>query len=304
MQTKLIIEQHIHGAFGVDFNKSNVDEIIYLSRELLTLGIGGFFPTLVTDNIETLKKQIETIKQASTEQDGTGAKILGIHLEANFINPEKKGIHNPEHFLALSKENYKKIEDDFIKIVTLAPELDIDLTDYLKNKGVKIQAGHCIGGDLDKCDGVTHLFNAMTPISHRGKSCALSGLINDNLYTEIIADGIHLSDDILRLIFKCKPSDKIILISDSLPVTKSDLKETVFADETIYFDGIRATSKEGTLAGSTMLIPDIIKLLGNKNIFTPQFINNIYNYHGISLEGQLEWDDDYNVVSVTKPFWQ
>ena len=86
-------------------------------------------------------------------------------------------------------------------------------------------------------------------------------MINDNIYTEIIADGVHVSDEALKLVFKTKPQDKIILISDSLPITKSNLTEMLFADEKVYYDGIKATSKEGTLAGSTALLPDVIKRL-------------------------------------------
>ena len=269
MKTKLIIEPHIHGAFGIDFNKANVRDILFVAKELLNIGVGGFFPTLVTDSFDNIKRQIEIIKQAHSEETYDCAKILGIHLEGNFINPEKKGIHNEKHFKKLTVKNYQRIEDDFIRIVTLAPELDVDLIDYLKEKKVIIQAGHCIGGDLSKCDGVTHLFNAMKGITHRDSSTALSALLNDNIYTEIIADGIHLSDDILHLVFKTKPIDKIILISDALPITYSELKKTVFADETIFYDGMRATSKDGTIAGSTTLIPEIIKILKEKELFDP-----------------------------------
>ena len=228
------------------------------------------------------------------------AKILGIHLEGIFLNPEKKGIHNPEHFLKLTPENYKLIEDDFIKIITLAPELDEGLLDYLSDKNIKIQAGHCIGGNLSKCTGATHLFNAMSGIAHRGSSTTLSALINDNIYTEIIADGIHISDDALKLVFKTKPQDKILLISDSLPITKSNLKEMIFADEKVYYDGIKATSKEGAIAGSTTLIPDIIKRLAKVNLFNPEYINNPYNYHNIDIEGFIEWDNDWNIIRIQK----
>ena len=299
MKTKLIIEQHIHGCFGVDFNKAGVNDIVEVSQELLPRGIGGFFPTLVTDSIENIKRQIEVIKEASAKQTGACAKILGIHLEGNFINPEKKGIHNPKHFLELTKENYEKIDDDFIKIITLAPELDVNLIDHLKTKDIKIQAGHCVGSDLSKCDGVTHLFNAMSGISHRGNSTSVSALVNDNLYTEVIADGVHLSDDILNLTFRTKPDDKILLVSDALPVTYSDIAETFFADEKIYYDGIKATSKDGTLAGSTTLVPDIVKILGEKKMFKPQYIDNPYNYHKLNLDGSIEWDKDFNIVSIS-----
>ena len=308
MKTKLLIEQHFHGCFGVDFNTATVDEVLFLSKEILKYGIGGIFPTIVTDSIENTKKAITTIKEASKLQTTGMAKILGIHLEGIFLNPEKKGIHNPKHFLKPTVENYKLIEDDFIKIVTLAPEFDNGLINYLEEKNIKVQAGHCVGSDLDKCDGVTHMFNAMSGISHRGGSTSLSALINDDIYAEVIADGIHVSDDALKLLFKTKPQNKIILISDCLPCTKVDVKNDIFefefADEKIYYNGIKATSKEGTLAGSTVLLPDIIKRLAKIKMFNPQFIENSYIYHNIKLDGHIEWDEDFNILSIQIPSFE
>lgn len=298
MKTKLLIEEHFHGCFGIDFNKATVDNILYLSKEILKYGIGGIFPTIVTDNIENTKHAISVIKKAAELQTFDMAKILGIHLEGIFLNPEKKGIHNSDHFLTPTIENYKLIEDDFIKIVTLAPELDKGLINYLREKNIKVHAGHCTGGNLKNCTGVTHLFNAMSAISHRGESTSLSALIDDNIYTEIIADGVHTSDDALRLVFKAKPADKIILISDCLPCTKSNLTEIVFADEKVYYDGTKATSKEGTLAGSTSLLPDIIKRLASIGLFNPEFINNPYKYHNIDLNGFIEWDENWDITNI------
>lgn len=300
MKTRLLIEQHMHGAFGFDFNKASVEEMIFVSKELLKLGIGGYFPTLVTDSVENIIRQTHIIKEASSLLSKDCAEILGIHLEGIFINVEKKGIHNYEHFLPLTQENFEQLEDDFIKIVTLAPELDEGLLDYLSSKDIKIQAGHCVGSNLDDCSGVTHLFNAMKGISHRGSSTALSALIQDRLYTEIIADGVHLSDDIIKLVFKSKPVNRIILISDALPITYSSKKAAVFADEKIYYDGIKATSANGTIAGSTTLLDKIVKILAKKDLFTVQLINNVYDYHNIELDGEIEWDENFNIVHVRK----
>ena len=294
MKTLPIIEQHFHGAYGVDFNKAGVNEIVELSFKLRQIGIAGFFPTLVTDSVENTIKQITVIKEASRKCEG----ILGIHLEGIFLNPEKKGIHNEKHFLPLTVENYRKLEDDFIKIVTLAPELDEGLIMYLKEKGVKVQAGHCVGWGSDKLkpDASTHTFNAMSGITHRGISTALSALIDDEVYTEVIADGIHVSDDALKLLFKAKPQDKIILVSDALPITYSNDSETIFADSKIFYDGNKATSADGTIAGSTKLLPEIIKILANKGIFNPQYLENVYTYHGIEPKGEIEWDDEWNII--------
>ena len=347
MQTKLIIEQHFHGCFGIDFNKASVDDVLYLSKEILKYGIGGIFPTLVTDSVENIKKATAVIKEASQKQTSDMAKILGIHLEGIFINPEKKGIHNPKHFLAPTIENYKLVEDDFIKIVTLAPEMinshrpvvgegrgvnvlpEKNLISYLRSKNIKVQAGHCVGGDLTGCTGVTHLFNAMSGVAHRGETTALSALVDDNIYTEIIGDGIHVSDKALELVFKSKPLDKIILISDSLPCTNyscplregkqllasdkdvgAGCYEFTFADEKVYYDGIKATSKEGTIAGSTTMIPKIIKRLMNTIFRTStlsttdrekmlsQLVLTPYSYHNIDLDGSIEWDENFNIAKV------
>lgn len=313
MQTKLIIEQHFHGCFGIDFNKATVEDVLYLSKEILKYGIGGIFPTLVTDSVENIKRATSVIKEAASRQTAGMAKILGIHLEGIFINPEKKGIHNPVHFMLPTIENYKLVEDDFIKIVTLAPELvpganrqigeeANSLISYLRSKNVKVQAGHCVGGDLTGCTGATHLFNAMSGVAHRGETTALSALVEDEIYTEIIGDGIHVSDKALELVFKAKPIDKVLLISDSLPITCSDLKEMVFADEKVYYDGVKATSKEGTIAGSTTMIPKIIKRLKNVGLVDEkqisQLIQNTYDYHNIDLKGYIEWDKNCDIITV------
>ena len=277
MSKPLLLEQHIHGAYGIDFNTCSVNDVLFVADKLLEHGIGAFFPTLVTDSIENIKRQISIIKEASKKNN----RILGIHLEGIFINPEKKGIHNPEHFLPLTVDNYKLIEDDFIKIVTLAPELDEGLIEYLKSKGVKVQAGHCTG--WGNVDGVTHTLNAMAGISHRSESTALKALIEDDVYIEVIADGVHISDDALRLIFKTKPIDKIILISDALPITNSGIKETVFADSKIFYDGIKATSANGTIAGSTTLLDGMIERLKKLDLYNPILLENAWKYHNIKF---------------------
>mgnify|MGYP001805805643 CR=1 FL=1 len=306
-KSKLLVEQHFHGCYGIDFSVCDSKDVLFLAKKLLTHGIGGFYPTLVTDSVENIKRQIEQIKIAKSQQTTEMAEILGIHLEGIFINPDKKGIHDEKLFLKPTIENYKLIEDDFIKIVTLAPELDESggLRNYLTLKGVKVQAGHCTGSDLKNCHGVTHLFNAMEGISHRQSSTALSALINDKIYTEVIADGIHLSDDILELIFKVKPEDKIILISDSLPLAKSELKEINFAGEKVFYDGQKATSSQGTIAGSTAVLNEIVKRLALKNPndfekYVKMASDNLQKYHNIELNGCIYWDESFNPVAIEK----
>ena len=74
----------------------------------------------------------------------------------------------------------------------------------------------------------------------------------------------------------------------------------IFSDEKIYYDGFKATSKDGTLAGSTALLPDIIKRLVSVNMFNIEYINNPYKYHDIDLDGYIEWDENWNIIEVVK----
>lgn len=289
MKLKRLVEQHFHGAFGVDFNTSDADGVLFVCNELYKLGYGYIFPTLVTDSVENIKRQLSVIEKAMSMQKAQMAKIVGVHIEGIFINSLKKGIHDEKYFLTPSVDNFKQIDSDIIKIVTLAPELCCGgIIDYLHKRGIKVQAGHCTGADLSGIDGTTHTFNAMQGISHKQQSTALSALLNDNIYTEIIADGVHVCDDALKLLFKTKPVDKILLVSDCLSCTNSDVKEFDFAGQHIFYDGVKAVSKDGTLAGSTTLLPDIIKLLINKNMFNGQFIENSYEYHKLPYNGEFE----------------
>ena len=303
----LRIEQHFHGCYGVDFSTCNETELLELSKKLLYHGIGGFFPTLVTDSVENIKRQISVIKRAMTAQTSDMARILGVHLEGIFINPSKKGIHDESKFLAPTVKNYKLIEDEVIKIVTLAPELDdgAKLQKYLLKKGVKVQAGHCISGELRHCTGVTHTFNAMEGISHKHSSTTLSALINDDLFAEIIADEIHVNQDCLKLFFKSKPKNKIILVSDSLPIAQSELENMEFAGTKIFYDGKKATSKEGTLAGSTAVLNYLVKTLSTKNpenfnTYVKMASTNVSKYHKLKLNGKVWWDKNFNIVAVEK----
>lgn len=308
VKTSVLFDQHLHGAFGIDFLMCNEYELIDCAKKLLKTGVGAFCPTLATAPIGILKRQISVISTAikmQQEKKAGGAKIYGINLEACFISPEKKGIHDENQLLVPTVENYKLFENENIKIVTLAPELDknLELTNYLKAKGIKVFAGHTQAHNLDRMDGVTHLFNAMAGISHRRENTVTSALLNDNLYCELIADGCHINYDNIKLVLKTKPHDKIILISDALPIAGSNEKEMTFCSKKIYLKNDCATDATGTLAGSAMLLPDIIKKLVKANVTSLETAVNMAanscSLFNVDLQNQyLLWDDELNIEIV------
>ncbi len=300
-----LIEQHFHGAFGVDFSTCSVTELLFLTEEIVKNGVTQIFPTLVTDSLQNLKKQINVIKEAKARQTIHSAKIVGVHLEGPFITKNKKGIHNEELIIKPSIDAYKHIEDEIIKIVTISPDEDeeMQLSNYLRSRGVKVSAGHTLSVDLSLCDQVTHLFNAMGTVDHKKQSTATSALINDDIFVELIADSTHVVDDVLRLSLKIKPDNKILLISDSLPIAHSTLTQMEFCSETIYKKESIAINQNGTLAGSVLLLNDIVKNIVHKNIASfddaiKMASTNQLNYHNLSNNSRVKWDENLNVVDV------
>ena len=298
-----LVEQHIHGAFGCDFMNCSVDEMLLVSEHLVQCGVTAYFPTIMTDDLCLIKERISVVKQAMQLQNENIAQIAGIHLEGPFISTNKAGIHEKKYIQPLNIDVYKKIEDDVIKIVTLAPELDNGLIDYLKVKGVKLSAGHCETSDLSKVDQVTHLYNAMGSFSHRGSSTVVESLINDSVYTEIIADSMHVSDEVLKLTFRQKSLDKILLISDALPLAHSNKEECRFAGQTIYNKNGKLVNKNGIFAGSSMLLCDIVENLVNKKLLNLKDAlvcasSNQLKYHNLNNNLRVYWNSLNKIEKV------
>ena len=298
-----LVEQHIHGAFGIDFMSCTAEEIIAVSNELVKYGVTAYFPTIMTDDLNIIKERLSIIKKAIKLQTGKMAQIAGVHLEGPFINPDKSGIHDKKYIQPLTIELYKQIEDEIIKIITLAPELDNGLINYLTTKNIKISAGHCNTSDLSKVQQVTHLYNAMGTFSHREISTVVEALTNNNIYTEIIAYSMHVSDKVLNITFKQKQLEKILLISDALPLAHSTKTEQTFAGQTIYNKSGKLVNEEGTFAGSSMLLCDIIKNVADKNLLKLEDAltcasSNQLKYHNLKNNLKVYWNSNNSIEKV------
>lgn len=298
-----LVEQHIHGAFGIDFMSCTIEEMLEVAKKLSKYGVTAFFPTIMTDDLNIIKERLSVVKKATELQTDKMAQIVGVHLEGPFINPNKSGIHDKKYIQPLTVDLYKKIEDEIIKIVTLSPELDDGLIDYLKSKGIKVSAGHCEASDLSKVEQVTHLYNAMGSFSHRENSTVVEALTNNNIYTEIIADSMHVSDKVLNITFKQKQQEKILLISDALPLAHSERTELIFAGQTIYNRNGKLVNTEGTFAGSSMLLCDIVKNVVDKNLLKIEDAlicasSNQLKYHNLKSNLKVYWNSFNTIEKV------
>lgn len=306
-RTDGLIEQHIHGAFGVDFTNCSPDDLLYAANELGKCGITYFFPTLITNDIAKIKSQIKNIKIAMLKQKFGMSEIAGIHLEGPFINPLKKGVHKEEYILPLKTELFDEIYDDTIKIMTIAPELDDEnhtFASYVKSKGIKLSAGHTMTTDISLMSQVTHIFNGMEDFDHKRATTPTKAYMSNDCYMELIADSIHVTDDLMKIVFTQNVINRVLLISDALPLAHSETKEMKFAGNTIIKGEDRIVNENGTLAGSALLLNDIIKNVVDKKIFMFHDAINMasYNqsrYHKLKNNAVIQWSDDLHIEKVS-----
>ena len=267
-----VIDIHIHGGFGINFDTAPADKINEFARLAYQKGIMAFCPTLTGNTEEYLSERLEVIKCAKSSQKKDEAKIIGANLEGTFLSKEKPGVQNPNVFLEPTIENFKKIagkNEDIVKIVVIAPENKTcsDFIKYLKSKDIKVHFGHSEADFIEGADCINHLYNAMTPLTHKKTTMAVKALLDKNIYTELIADGKHVVDDVLKLTFRIRPENKIILISDALPIAESNLSSIEFCGKKVLNTGL---DEKGTLGGSVKLLPDIVQGLIERKLLKPE----------------------------------
>ncbi len=209
--------------------------------------------------------------------------ILGVHLEGPFLNPIRCGAQDKDSFIKPSTSNLKKLIDgyeDIVKVITIAPELSgaLKVIGECVSLGIKVNMGHsdathtqALNGKKAGARGISHIFNAMRPFHHREPGLIGLGLLDEDIYIEIIADNIHINKIILKLIFQTKRLDRVILVSDSIKGAK-DKKGPIYPVRrkapSELSNGVY--SKPGVLAGSLITIADAVKNI--KDIGIPESI--------------------------------
>ena len=227
-----LIDIHFHGTEKIDSREvDNPEDILLIANEYGLSGIDGFLLTLYPSEISYMKKTLLNIKKAMSIQTD-GAKILGVHLEGPFLNSKKAGALNSQYFINPQIDVlHHLIEgvEDIVKVITVAPEMPeaLKLIEKCRESGIVVSMGHSDATYKEAFEGfragaslITHLFNAMRGIHHREPGIAGFGLINQEIYIELIADGRHLSDELLKWVFQIKNSERIILISDMVKEKK------------------------------------------------------------------------------------
>lgn len=265
------IDTHIHGIGGFGTDDHKTDSILKMSELLPQYGVTSFIPTLYAEKKAELIKSIQAVVNAMGKE--TGARILGLHLEGPFISPERLGVQNPDSVykpdIKLFDELWKASQGHIISM-TVAPELKgmRELALHCIAKGVVLQAGHTnatyeqmIEGMQARIMHVTHLFNAMSRMHHRDPGVVGAVFIHPELSCEIIADGIHINPNIIKFLLRCKPIDKLVLITDALKPTKQKAKQLYANGEEVYLDKCFYRKSDNIIAGSALTMIDGVKNL-------------------------------------------
>lgn len=268
------IDIHIHGYGGIDVNylKSEKD-LERMSKMLVKHGVTTFLPTTVSFPIDELKKLAELISNVASHPS-EGAEVAGIYFEGPYLSKEKAGAQNPEFLKNPSVEEVRELyrtSKGLVKILALAPELPGSSTVIreLDKLGVIAAIAHTnatfseamrafdLGAKL-----CTHIFNGMRVFHHREPGVAFAGLLRDDVYVEFIGDLIHLHPNTISLIYKNKPSDKVIAITDAISATGlPDGEYRLGGLEIVVKDGVSRVKETGGLAGSTLTLDKALRNL-------------------------------------------
>ena len=262
------IDIHIHGFHGRDTMDESEDSLEVISSRLCENGVTAFLPTTMTMSRNRIIKTLERVR-TSMYQQMKGARVLGAHLEGPFINPVKKGAHCEA---SISKPDYELVQSfsDTIKIVTLAPEMDPGLC-FIK----KVKEHHAIALSMGHSDAdyelaleaikagigsVTHLFNAMTGLTHRSPGI-VGAAFNSDVYCELIADKIHVHPAVFKIVSAVKGMDRIILITDSICAAGMSEGRFELGGQAVNVKGCEARLFDGTLAGSVLRMNEALRNL-------------------------------------------
>lgn len=307
------IDVHVHGGGGFDVMSGEPADIDGMSRFHASKGTTSFLPTTMTHSRANIEAAIHSVATAM-ERGTSGAEVVGIHLEGPYLNVEKCGAQNPEHirpgtidelqhFLTLSKGH--------VRLMTIAPEIGdaLELIEYAVTQGVTISIGHSnttydvVSQAVQRgATHVTHLFNGMSPLHHREPGVTGGALMHDELAVELICDGFHLHEDIIRFVFRVKPIDQIVLITDSIAAGGCENGEYVLGGLPLMMqNGVaRLLNKDGTLgnlAGSCLTMDQALR---NTMAYTELSLSEVIPTMTINPARQIGIDQRKGSITVGK----
>ncbi|MDR3739445.1 MAG: N-acetylglucosamine-6-phosphate deacetylase [Terracidiphilus sp.] len=255
---------HFHGAVNHDVMDATPEALDAISAFLASRGTASFLATTVTAPMDATLRALEGLADLIERPAEPGrARPLGIHLEGPFLSHTKRGVHPPASLLAPNIAVFDRMLDaarGHVRLMTLAPELPgaAELAAHADTRGVRISMGHS-NATAEETQAVrsagavsaTHTFNAMRPLDHREPGILGVTLTDDDLYAEIICDGIHTRPEMVKLWWRAKGPARGLLVTDAMSATGMPDGEYMLGGFAVQVSDGRAMAN-GVLAGSVL----------------------------------------------------
>ncbi len=260
-----LVDMHIHGYNGADASDGNADGIKIMAESIVKNGVTSWCPTTMTVSKAEIEAAFDSIRQVKNSSEYYGAKILGVNSEGPFINAAKKGAQAEEHILRPDADFIIR-NSDIVKLFTVAPEVEgaLECIEKVSQKtNVLISMGHTNATYEEAMAGIekgvkhtTHLFNAMTALSHRSPGVVGAALSGD-VSVELIADTFHVSKGLFNLVAKIK-GDKLCLITDCIRAGGMPDGDYTLGGQPLHKEGIKCLMPDGTIAGSVLNLNEAV----------------------------------------------
>ncbi len=259
------VDLQINGAFGIDVGP-DPEALRALARELTRTGTTSFLPTLISSPAGRYERFLEALGKSSP---APGAGMPGAHLEGPFLSPARKGAHDPDDLrpvdLGLVKET---LETGLVSVMTLAPELPgaERAAALLREGGAVASVGHTDAAYEEVVRALdhgftkaTHLYNAMSPLTHRSPGAVGAVLDDDRIRAGIIADGVHVHEGALRIAYRQKGPEGLALVTDAMEAAGMPPGEYELSGRKVRLEGDAVRLPDGTLAGSALTMDRAVR---------------------------------------------
>ena len=275
-----LIDVHLHGARGKEAMDGEMESIVEMAKHQASCGVTGFFPTTLTASEDALLRAIAAVREAS--QQNLPSEVLGIHLEGPYISQKRKGAQDPDYVREINQQELQELKSALGGLktrITLAPEVGQNLTYIpgLVRSGWTVSVGHsdatydeALQAFSAGANQATHLFNAWREFHHREPGGIGAALDENQVFVELIADGIHIHPSFIRLAIFRKGVDRVCLITDTL-------KEVGQPDGTYAWGGL-----EVVLKGREIRLKDSGVLAGSV-LHLNQGVRNVLSWTGLSV---------------------
>lgn len=266
------IDIHIHGGNGGDFSDASKESSDKISSYLAKHGVTSFCGTSMTLDNQSLTNIVKSGREYAGKE--TGAKLVGINLEGPFISYDKKGAQNGAFVRAGTVDEFNQLFEDsgkMVKLITIAPEaFDSEAFITEASKKCAVAIGHTAANSDEAQNAInlgvchaTHLYNAMTGMTHRQAGVVGTVMDNEHVMCELVCDGGHVCPAVVRNTFRILGENRVCVISDSMRGAGLGAGEFDLGGQTAYVhkNGKYAVLEDGTIAASITNVFDEFKNL-------------------------------------------